>query len=238
MHRLAWRHIVMSVTEETAVAGDAACGIWRMRVPENREQECASEISGLRGWIRSWLQQERRKMPDTPSTLSAPTASASITASIMSTNNRWRRAGVIIALTALFGAATAVPAIARSEYVARNAYDGDWSVLIQTRRGACDPAIRYGVEITNGVVTSSNSGPATVQGRVTPRGGVSVSVRSGPQWANGSGRLARTYGGGIWQGQGTSGACEGTWQAQRRSYGAAANATGAPRYYNYYDRRQ
>ena len=179
-------------------------------------------------------------MPDTPSTLATPLAkpmaSASVPPGTRGTNSRWRRAGAIMCLVAGFGATTAVPAIARSGYMAPSEYDGDWSVLIQTQSGACDPAIRYGVEITNGVVTSPNSGPATVQGRVSRRGGVSVSVRSGPQWANGSGRLARTYGSGIWQGQGTIGACYGTWQAQRRSYGAAANAARAPRYYNYYDR--
>jgi hypothetical protein len=167
-------------------------------------------------------------MPDTPSTFSASRVTSTV-----DTNNLWRRVGAIMCLAALFGAA--VPAPARSQYMARNDYDGDWSVLIQTRSGGCDPAIRYGVEITNGVVTSPNSSPATVQGRVNPRGSVSVAVRAGPQWANGSGRLDRTYGSGIWQGQGTSGACYGTWQAQRRSYGAAANTTGAPRYYNYYD---
>jgi hypothetical protein len=57
-------------------------------------------------------------------------------------------------------------------------------------------------------------------------------VQSGGAWANGSGRLTTTGGSGIWRGQSPSGVCEGTWQAQRHSYGAHAMETGAP-VYNY-----
>jgi hypothetical protein len=56
-----------------------------------------------------------------------------------------------------------------------------------------------------------------MQGRVTRSGAVSVTVRSGNQWANGSGRLGRNRGGSAWRGQGTSGACHGTWVAERRA---------------------
>jgi hypothetical protein len=59
-------------------------------------------------------------------------------------------------------------------------------------------------------------GMATVQGHVNRRGSVQVMVRSGNRWANGSGRLGRNRGGGAWWGQGTSGACHGTWVAERR----------------------
>jgi hypothetical protein len=98
---------------------------------------------------------------------------------------------------------------------ARTVYDGDWSVLIITRGGACEPSVRYGVQIADGTVIHGG-GIATVQGRVSRNGIVSVIVRSGNQWANASGRLGRNRGGGAWRGQGTSGACRGTWVAERR----------------------
>ena len=63
----------------------------------------------------------------------------------------------------------AVPATA----FARTVYDGDWSVLILTRGGACEPAVRYGVQIADGMVINGG-GMATVQGRVTRSGTVSV----------------------------------------------------------------
>ncbi len=99
---------------------------------------------------------------------------------------------------------------------ARAAFDGDWSVLIVTHGGACDPAYRYGVQIANGTVISDGSSAAAVQGRVTPTGAVRVTVRSGTQWADGFGRLSRNRGRGAWSGQGASGTCSGTWEAERR----------------------
>jgi hypothetical protein len=119
-----------------------------------------------------------------------------------------------------------------SPTLARTNFDGDWSVVIQTRGGACMPSLRYPVAITNGVVTNGGETPATVQGRVAPNGAVRVTVQSGSSWASGSGRLTTTGGSGVWRGQGTSGLCEGTWQAQRRSYGAQVMRGGAP-IYNY-----
>jgi hypothetical protein len=121
---------------------------------------------------------------------------------------------------------------------ARSSFDGDWSVVIQTRGGACPATIRYPVAITSGVVVNAGDAPASVRGRVAPNGGVRVTVQSGGASASGSGRLTATGGSGIWRGQSTSGMCEGTWQAQRRSYGAHAMERGAPVYnfaprYNY-----
>jgi hypothetical protein len=101
--------------------------------------------------------------------------------------------------------------------VARTAFDGNWSVLIVTNSGACDRAYRYGVQITNGNVTYDGGGPINLQGRVAPNGSVRVLVTAGSQYANGSGRLSRDRGGGSWKGQGMSGTCAGTWQAERRS---------------------
>ena len=99
---------------------------------------------------------------------------------------------------------------------ARSTYDGAWSVLIVTMSGSCDPTYRYGVQISDGMVSYDGIGPITLQGRVTPKGAVRVIVTAGSQWADGTGKLTRSQGGGVWKGQGMSSACAGTWQAERR----------------------
>jgi hypothetical protein len=114
--------------------------------------------------------------------------------------------------------------------LAATPYDGDWSVVILTRRGDCDSAFRYGIEIDNGVVRGRDDSAATVRGQVARSGTVRVSVQSGSQWADGSGRLGRDGGSGVWQGQGNSGTCSGTWQATRRSDGPYASETRAGRH--------
>ena len=98
----------------------------------------------------------------------------------------------------------------------RTAFDGRWSVVISTRSGSCDPQYRFGLRIINGNITYEGGAGANAQGRVSPRGAVTVSVSSGPQSANGQGRLSRAYGMGTWRGQGTAGVCSGTWQAWRQ----------------------
>jgi hypothetical protein len=111
-------------------------------------------------------------------------------------------------------------------------------VVINTRGGACESGVRYGVQIVNSRVVSGGEG-ANVQGRVAPNGAVRVAVQAGGQWANGSGHLSMTRGGGVWRGHGSAGYCQGTWVAQRTGYGAKAQAevpgrpiyNYAPRYY-------
>jgi len=100
--------------------------------------------------------------------------------------------------------------------VARNAFDGPWSVVISTQSGPCDPQYRFGVQIINGNIVYDGGGAVNAQGRVAPNGSVSVSVSSGGQSASGQGRLSREGGGGSWRGQGPGGTCAGTWQAARR----------------------
>jgi len=120
------------------------------------------------------------------------------------------RTCIVIFFLALACIVVAVPGYARTYF------DGDWNILIVTPEGACDPTLRYAVKIADGTVINDGASIATVQGRVSPRGAVRVIVRSGSQWANGSGRFSRTRGDGVWKGQGTSGACAGTWMAGRR----------------------
>jgi hypothetical protein len=113
-----------------------------------------------------------------------------------------------ISMLAIACGAVAVPASAAGRY------DGDWSVVINTSNGACQPSVRYRLQIENGRVIAGG-GAANVDGRVTQVGTVMVNVQAGGQWAQGSGRLGRVSGSGIWQGQGSAGACNGTWVAQR-----------------------
>ena len=117
---------------------------------------------------------------------------------------------------AMFGAAVAaLVSLASSEAFAATPYDGYWSVVIVTQRGACEPAYRSAVSIVDGYVRGGD-GMATLYGRVGRNGAVSVVVTSGMQNARGNGRLGRSSGAGVWAGQGSSGRCTGRWTAQRR----------------------
>ena len=119
-------------------------------------------------------------------------------------------------MTALAGAVALAGIAAASDAAgARTSYDGTWSVVIVTRSGSCDRALRYQVQISNGYVLNEQ-GSVNLQGRVAPSGAVRVSVSAGGQWADGSGRLSRGYGSGQWRGQGSAGTCTGVWQAERR----------------------
>ena len=106
----------------------------------------------------------------------------------------------------------ALDARAQQRVVAPAAFDGSWSVAINTRSGACDPQYRFGLQIINGNVIYEGR-PA---GRVSPNGGVWVNISSGGQQASGQGRLSRNHGTGVWRGYGSAGTCGGTWQAGRR----------------------
>ena len=128
---------------------------------------------------------------------------------------------------------TASPTLARSSF----SYDGDWSVVIESRGGACgEQTLRYPVAISHGIVTNAGQSQAAVSGRVTPAGTVAVTVQSGGASASGTGRLGATSGAGVWRGQSSNGSCVGTWQAERRTYGAQALERGGP-IYNYAPRR-
>jgi hypothetical protein len=115
--------------------------------------------------------------------------------------------GSILALLSI----ACVPTIAS----ARTPFDGDWSVLIVTQRGACDPSYRYGVQIINGYLVYQG-GAVNMSGRVASNGNIHVVVSSGNAQANGSGRLSRTTGRGNWVGRSGADACSGYWQAERR----------------------
>ena len=91
-------------------------------------------------------------------------------------------------------------------------YDGLWSVVIITEKGACDRAYRYPIRISNGSVLNEGSSPATISGKVASNGAVTVTVSAGNQSATGSGKLSGTAGAGSWH----AGECSGVWEAERR----------------------
>ncbi len=120
------------------------------------------------------------------------------------------RYGIALLVAATAAITSAAPASAASPY------DGRWSVVIQTTRGPCDQAYRYGLRIANGNVTYAGEGGFTVRGRVSGNGSVHVRVSSGGSYADGHGRLSHSSGSGSWRGLGSQGGCSGRWYADRR----------------------
>jgi hypothetical protein len=120
-----------------------------------------------------------------------------------------RRYGLALFVAAAAAAGSAGVASAATPY------DGRWTVVIQTGRGNCDAAYRYGLNIVNGNVTYDGSGGFDVRGRVAGNGAVRVRVAYGRSYADGTGRLSRAAGRGVWKGVG-NGVCSGNWYAEKR----------------------
>jgi hypothetical protein len=114
---------------------------------------------------------------------------------------------LLVAVTAVLAPAAAAPPMSQ--------FDGRWSVSIVTDKGNCDRAYRYGLEIRNGVVSYAGDNSFDIHGQVNRNGYVHVRVARGSSYADGNGRLSRDGGSGVWHGVG-SGACSGTWTAERR----------------------
>ena len=93
----------------------------------------------------------------------------------------------------------------------RMTFDGRWSVVIETKRGACD-SYRVGLDIVDGTVTYDGN----PYGRVSASGLIRVSGGMGGQQAQGTGRLSRTSGQGVWRASVNAGICDGHWMAERR----------------------
>ena len=117
--------------------------------------------------------------------------------------------GILLAAT-LITPGTAQPRHSR--------FDGEWSVLVVTDRGACDRTFRYGVRIEGGRLFYEGSADVAISGQVSPRGFVQVHLRGGEGYAEGSGRLNETRGQGRWSGESSNQRCMGHWQAERESY--------------------
>jgi len=91
-------------------------------------------------------------------------------------------------------------------------YDGSWSLVFVTQRGACD-TYNFSVNINDGVVTHPNL--VKFKGYVGRSGAVRASVTVHDKYASGSGRLTEGSGRGIWNGRAAGERCSGYWTAQR-----------------------
>jgi hypothetical protein len=120
-----------------------------------------------------------------------------------------------ISLSPAVAAAAAIIAVTAADAAyARTSYDGPWNVQIMTQRGECDSGVGFGVDIRDGTVRGY--GGFDVSGRVANNGAVVVRISAGSSSASGSGRLAGSSGHGSWRGNGSRGACSGSWSASRR----------------------
>jgi hypothetical protein len=129
----------------------------------------------------------------------------------------WKH-GRVIGVVAIMALGTSVTyareshSIFNRNVLRESAFDGTWSVVIETDRGRCDRDLRYGIDIVNGEVEHEGQ----PYGRVTPNGNVRVALALGEQHAEGVGRLSRNSGRGVWRGVGELGVCTGRWFAERR----------------------
>jgi hypothetical protein len=117
-----------------------------------------------------------------------------------------RAALALIAISFAGALGAAAPAAATPSY------DGLWSVVIMTEKGACDRSYRYPVRISNGAVQNDGPSLINVSGKVGGNGAVTVLVSAGDKSASGTGKLSGKAGGGQWSGAG----CGGHWEAERR----------------------
>src|SRR3981189_2496981 len=87
---------------------------------------------------------------------------------------------LLIATTATFGSAGAA--------AAGRPHQGRPRAVVQTEKGDCDAAYRYGLSIQNGNVTYAGDDAFEVRGRVGHNGKVHVRVGRGSSYADGRGR--------------------------------------------------
>jgi hypothetical protein len=105
-----------------------------------------------------------------------------------------------------------VAAVRSSDAGGNTAFDGPWSVLIQTSQGKCG-TYRAALEVASGQVLSRD-GDYAVSGSVNANGVTAVTVINNNGSATGTGRLRGSSGSGLWRS--SSGECSGTWTATRR----------------------
>ncbi len=120
------------------------------------------------------------------------------------------RTRTAVCLAAGIAAATAAAVSA----LASTKYDGQWSVVVYTTSGPCDPSYRFSGQISNGEISYAY-GSLEVSGRVDANGNTHVRVTSAQGHGEARGRMTERRGAGTWNGNGPNGACAGTWMATR-----------------------
>lgn len=129
---------------------------------------------------------------------------------------RFTRKYFIVAFAAFLIAVASLPSYA-ADRVGRGGrttrYDGTWSVLLETTRGDCTPAIRASLRIAGGRLLAEDQSYG-LDGQVGQSGAVHVTVSANGQSAVGFGHLSPRAGLGRWRTG--SGECVGRWSAERR----------------------
>ena len=118
----------------------------------------------------------------------------------------------LAAATVCLGLASGAEA-ATKRMASPNAYDGRWSVTVITEKGACDRASRLSLGIRDGRIEMGEA-MAQANGRVDPKGRVSVMVTQGADRLAAHGSLGAGSGKGTWRAPGKQ--CAGRWEAERR----------------------
>jgi hypothetical protein len=95
-------------------------------------------------------------------------------------------------------------------------FDGDWTVVVTTEHGNCEPTYKYDVKVAHGDIIYTSYTALSLYGKVSPQGGVSVLITRFDDTARGTGRITAQSGSGTWRGDGKSGSCSGRWVAHRR----------------------
>ncbi len=94
-------------------------------------------------------------------------------------------------------------------------YDGIWSVVILTKPAFAIRPTAIRSASARGTCRTPAMRPVQITGKVGKNGALTVNVIAGNNTATGTGRLSGKTGSGSWSGG--NGACEGVWQAERRS---------------------
>jgi len=93
-------------------------------------------------------------------------------------------------------------------------YDGQWSVVVFTASGPCDPSYRISGQIVDGQISYAY-GSIEVSGHVAAGGETHVHVTAGSSHGEAHGHMTESHGHGTWSGQGADGRCAGSWIATR-----------------------
>ena len=123
------------------------------------------------------------------------------------------RTSFSIPIAALVAACIGLSSYAKAWNRRGSAFDGSWSLVVETTRGSCPMAVRAGVRILDGRVLADDPSYG-VNGWVSRNGAVRVTIFAAGQSGGARGHLSNETGRGVWRT--SSGDCSGKWTAERR----------------------